>query len=227
MDIYDDLFPSIPRSPEMTEESLNKSLLDQPPTPEEMFTLLEGEEDMLRESRKRHPQYNPATGRIEIKSVSHMHEAIMNWMLLNPGLPMRYCADEFGVSQSWLSTLKNSNLFRARLAEKQKEVDVAVQEHVLGLEEKMKGVAELGVERLGQMVETTKDPKFLLDVTDKILNRLGHGKPPPGPGQASHIGEQNNFYVTSSAELARARDKIRGKAPPADVVLPLTGSDKG
>ena len=182
---------------------------------------------MVRESRKRHPQYNPDTGRIEIKSVSHMHEAIMNWMLLNPGLPMRYCAQEFGVSQSWLSVLKNSNLFRARLAEKQKEVDVAVQEHVIGLEEKMKGVAELGVERLAAMVEDSKDPKFLLDVTDKVLNRLGYGRPAPAPGQGAHINEQNNFYVTSSAELSRARDKIRGRAPPAVEVLPATGSDKG
>ena len=35
MDIYDDLFPSVPRAQELTSESLTESLADHAPTPEE------------------------------------------------------------------------------------------------------------------------------------------------------------------------------------------------
>jgi hypothetical protein len=204
-DIYDQFL----KSPSQPESDSREVATVSVPNPEELYTLLESEMAMVAQTRKAHPQYNPETGRIEIKSVSHMHEAIMNWMLLNPGLPMKYCASEFGVTQAWLSTLKNSGLFKSRLAEKQSELDARVYDHASDLESKLAGVAEMGVERLGEMIEQSKDPKFVLDTTDKVLNRLGYGSKQGVAPKAGTIENQNNFYVTSSAELAQARDKMR------------------
>jgi hypothetical protein len=217
---YDDFIPKRLKSdpgepePEPKFDPVDRILAELDPD----FSLIESEEQMVQRTRKLHPQYNPATGRIEIKSVSHLHEAIMNWMLLNPGLPMKYCAKEFGVSQAWLSTLKNSHLFAAKLQEKQEALDSEVRQRVVGLNEKLHGIAEMSVERLSEMVEQTKDPKLLLDVTDRVLHRLGYGQKPSAPGQGAHIGEQNNFYVTSSQELAQARAKIRGNV--VEIVQP-------
>ena len=133
----------------------------------------------------------------QVVSLSHTHEAVMNWMLLNPDRSLRECADHFGYTQSWLSTLIHSDIFQARLAERQEGIRVRIADSI---PQKMRMAADIGVEKLATALEKSEDPDFILDATDKLLHRLGYA-PSRSAGtpiaQVAPGGVQNNFFVSA------------------------------
>ncbi len=147
--------------------------------------------------------------------LSHTHEQILNWMVLNPELSMRHCADHFGYTQSWLSTLVRSDLFQAALRERQIMVASRV---AASIPAKLAAVADVALDKLGEMVEKSEDPEFILDAADKALHRMGYapqssrnpaGSPSTfGPGA---VVQQNNVFI-GQADLAEARALMQSSA---------------
>jgi hypothetical protein len=149
----------------------------------------------------------------EVQTVSHVHEAIMNWMIANPTLQLRDCAAYFGYTQSWLSTIIHSDCFKARLKEKQDAVFNVMAED---LGSKLHALADVSIEKLTQAVEASSDPRLLKESAELALKSLGFGNKPGGIGSVN--GAQNvqqNFYVASPADLQAARGMIQSAAPPA------------
>lgn len=140
---------------------------------------------------------------VQLKKMGITHEAVMDWLLLNPEKTQGQCAEYFGITEQWLSVVVNSDCFQARLRERRMLMDHRVTDITEG---RLKGVIQKGLERLEQMVETVPDPRFVLDTTDKMLARLGYG-PKSGPAVVNNT--QNNTYVISKDVLARARNEIR------------------
>lgn len=148
----------------------------------------------------------PPPTRPELKNLSHMHEAIMNWMLVNPARPLRECAAFFGVTQAWLSCIIHSGCFQARLKEKQ---DAIFNTAALDITTKLGALADVGVEKLQEQLETSENPKFIKEVTEMALTKLGFGTPRPAAGAVSGQNvQQNNFYVASQADLVAARKML-------------------
>jgi len=116
----------------------------------------------------------------------------------------------FGVSQAWLSVIIHSDAFQIQLKVKQKESFAAI---VVPLREKLIGVAHLGVDKLGEVLEnasTTSDKEFIADTTDSILKNLGYSPksaPPPLSSQP-----QQNLFVVDKLVLQGAREKMREAA---------------
>lgn len=153
---------------------------------------------------------------VQIGKVSHKHEAILNWMLLNPEQPLYRCAQEFGVTQAWLSVVINSDLFQQRLAERQ---DGVFEGTVLTLRQKLAGVAECAVERLGEKVSQSNDPAFLLQAADKTLKALGYGGGGNATSQGNVSATQNNFFFVDKGTLGEARkrmEEMRGAMAPEE-----------
>jgi hypothetical protein len=139
-----------------------------------------------------------------------MHEAIMNRMIAYPEENLGQCAQAFGITAAWLSTLIHSNCFQARLKEKQAAIFGMIGGNLVS---KLQAVADVGVERLAEMVETSTDPRFVKDTTDMVLTKLGFGAKAQGNG--SPIGTQNvqqNFYMASKEDLAEARARMNASA---------------
>lgn len=136
--------------------------------------------------------------------LSHRHEAIIQWMIHNPDRPLQECAAYFGVGATWLSCIIHSDAFQERLAQQQEKV---FSETTLHLKKKLEATAHVGVEKLGQYIAESSDPKFVAEATDKILHRLGYA---PSQGARSHAGPtniQNNTVVMADpAQLAQARE---------------------
>lgn len=152
--------------------------------------------------------------RVELQNISHVHEAIMNWMLANPDKSLKQCAAEFGYTQAWLSTMIHSNLFQARLREKQEHVFSGL---ATNINEKLVAGANMGMEKLVEHLEKSEDPKFIKETTTMMLDKLGFGASlrtgAPAPGNVSNV--QNNFYMASPADLAQARGRISGGVLPS------------
>lgn len=136
--------------------------------------------------------------------IQNMHEQIITWMIAHPECRTRDLAAAFGVSQVWVSHLTRSHAFRARLSARQDEVFGSITDDI---KTKLTTIADVGIERLSDVVEKTQDPEFLLSAVDKTLKHLGYGAPrPPGPPLASN--QQNNFFLLSREELDLAKQKM-------------------
>ena len=151
-------------------------------------------------------------GRYQITDFSQLHEAILNFILTNPGKGyMSKCARAFGVSNSWLSTLVHSDLFQARLRDRNDEF---YEMQIQPLQERMVGMAHATLDRLDTMLDDIEDPKVLIDMEDKLLHRLGYApKTTVAANPAGQTNTQNNYYVTSDL-LAQARKNAeKGTGP--------------
>jgi hypothetical protein len=149
----------------------------------------------------------------QIKTISPKHDAIMDALIASPHLKLGEIAVQFGVSQAWLSVIIHSDAFQIQLKTKQKEFFGAV---VVPLREKLIGVAHLGVDKLGEVMEnasTLSDKQFIADTTDSILKNLGYSPksvPPPLAGSV----KQQNVFVVDKETLESARETMRQLQPP-------------
>lgn len=128
----------------------------------------------------------------KLAALSHRHEMLLNWLVLNPDKTLRECADHFGWTQSWLSSIIHSDIFQSAL--KQKQLDIAIR--VAGsIPEKLRAAADIGVEKLAIHLERSEDPEFILDATDKILHRMGYAPQSARNPAGSPVNIQNNFVI--------------------------------
>jgi hypothetical protein len=145
----------------------------------------------------------------QIQSISHTHEQVMNWLIANPQKKLRECAEHFQYTQTWLSIMIHSDIFQAKLKEKQSDVFLAVMEDVPA---KLRGLADVVVEQLGEQLTKNTDKDYTLDAFDKIMHRAGYA---PASAKNPFGGQpqvQNNLYVVSADVLAQARASMAPQA---------------
>lgn len=153
----------------------------------------------------------------QLKKLSHRHHAIMDFMLANPTLPMSKVAEHFGVTQAWLSTVRHSDLFKARLAERRMMMDQD-QAHRIG--SKLQTLAEKGIDALCDVVkdeEQTADAK--LNATKTALEAIGFlGKTAAPASGAQGQPAQVNISINNDA-FQQARETAMGghKAQTIDI----------
>lgn len=144
--------------------------------------------------------------RYQFADFSQMHEAILNYILTNPGKGMMSrCAEAFGVSLPWLSTLVHSDLFQARLRDRNDEFFTQA---VQPLQERMLGVAHATLDKIEEKLDDIEDPRILIDLEDKLLHRLGYAPKTAVSVTAPTSNTQNNYYVTPEL-LAQARENAK------------------
>lgn len=137
----------------------------------------------------------------QIKVVSIKHEAIMDFMLANPGVKLGIVAGHFDVTQAWLSIIIHSDAFQAQLSDKQRELFGAT---LVPLREKVLGLGHVAVEKLGEALENASpvsDKAFIADTANSVLKNLGFSpKSLPVPPAV-----QNNFITVERGVLGTAR----------------------
>lgn len=136
----------------------------------------------------------------EIQDVSIRHDAIMQFMLANPTVPLGEVAKTFGVTQPWLSCVIHSAAFQDLLKQRQDQM------FHFTVVEKMNAVASKSLDNLMVHLQASNvNPGFNLDVADKVLNRLGYA--PQRAAAPAVQAVQMNFSV-SRDDLAAARAMI-------------------
>jgi hypothetical protein len=148
----------------------------------------------------------------ELKSLSHTHQAIMDYLMANPTVALGDVAKEFGYTQPWLSQIIHSDAFQVMLKEKQ---GMAFHHTVMTLKEKIHVVAHQTMDKMAELVKDTQDLRTVKDVAEGMLDRLGYGaKPVAAPGGMNlTINQQNNVHMTNSnaAEIAAARAILQAR----------------
>lgn len=145
-----------------------------------------------------------------IRKLSWWHESIIDWMLLQPEGRLGDCAREFNVTQSWLSIIVNSDLFRARLAQRRAELAGEIGATVI---DRLSGIAGQALESIAEKIEKekTKIPiGELRETAEMSLNALGYGgRAAPTQHASGNVYNFNGPTHVSRDVLEAARGKMR------------------
>ena len=153
-----------------------------------------------------------------VKKLSDLHEALADWMLINPGGTLREMGAHFNYSGSWLCTVINSDMFQAYFAKRRAEVGSFVAQ---SLPKKLEAAAHMATEKLIGVLERTEDAELILDGFDKIMHRFGYApNAKNGGAQAGVVNNtQNNtnVFFMNKEEFQQARGALleNHKAPAA------------
>jgi len=135
------------------------------------------------------------------------YERLADSLIANPQLTLGEIAAQFGCTQAWLSTIKNSDVFKEYWTRRSNEAS----KDLLGeLRSKGMAAAEMAVDALNRRLELEADSlpiPTILEVADISIKRFGYdsgGK----KGQAPTVNNFNLGVVTPT-ELAEARARMR------------------
>lgn len=107
----------------------------------------------------------------QLRRLGHRHLAIMDFMLANPVVQMSAVAIHFKVSQCWLSTVRNSDLFIARLNERRRFME---EDQAFRIGTKMAILAEKGIDTMTEIMDDEEQTATIkLDATKTALEALG------------------------------------------------------
>lgn len=143
-----------------------------------------------------------------IQKVSVTHDQIMNWLILNPGVKQKLCADHFGITQAWLSTVIHSDVFQAKLKERQEEIFGSITQTV---PERLAALGDMVTEQLAEQLEKNQDKEFTLNAFDKIMHRSGYA-PQSTKIAAPSVTNNTVIFGVDKEMLARARASIGGQS---------------
>lgn len=158
------------------------------------------------------------------RGVSPTHELMVDWELQNPGGTLREMGAYFDYSVTWLSTMMNSDAYKAYRAGRLKDVHTYVAQDIPA---KMKALAEVAIERMHEVLQKSEDPKMIKESFDSVLNRYGYApgsKNPAGPGGFS---QTNNVFFLSQDQFARMQGRLieAHSNPVNNPPLPLPASE--
>lgn len=169
---------------------------------------------------------------IQPKKMNWWYQSIIEWMIENPDQPLRVCAQEMGVTQSWLSCIIHSDAFKLAYSQARGEHFENTSYSVIS---KMEGIAIQAAGLISERLELEGDdiPLGQLNSTAELaLKALGftssHGRP---SSVNVNLSNQNGTVGVSIAverevlQESRARMRQLAINPPSPPVGEL-GADR-
>lgn len=156
---------------------------------------------------------------VQLKALRPKHHSIMDFLLANPKIPYSAVAAEFGVTQAWLSTVINSDVFQSQLRLRRGLMDDHVNRDIVS---RLHTIAKKG---LGEMEAILDDEEVSastkLEVAKTSLTALGYlGSKGGSPVNVTvQNNTQNNNLSVRSTILQDARNRLQQQIQTG---LPLT-----
>ena len=127
---------------------------------------------------------------VQIQSMSHRHMAIADWLLANPERKQRECAEAFGVSEAWISIVKNSDVFREYFAKRRDAHDEDLRQQLNG---ELLQTAVLAQKTLRKVLEMDNvDQRVALDAATKTVEAIFPARP---SARTKFVEEQERKFL--------------------------------
>ncbi len=142
---------------------------------------------------------------VQINKMSWWHKSIVDWELEHPDRKLGECALEMGVTESWLSTIRNSDIYREYEALRRIEHNENVSKSVIEQVDELAGTA-LGV--LNERIKNERDKIGLgvvIDAGGMALKALGFGPKHGGRG-----GDGPQVVIQLGAASPELLERARG-----------------
>jgi len=144
----------------------------------------------------------------QIQALKPKHEAIIDWLLINPGAPnLNPLCATLSISRSWLSIVMRSDVFVEEYTRRRQEHNGELNKQLV---EKQLKVTLKALDKVDQFMddEDEVDLRAALEVADRTAKHLGFT---PGPGMAPLIEETRERTLTTvdAGTLHEARETIK------------------
>ena len=152
--------------------------------------------------------------------LTNSHEALARFMVMHPRATLRELSAEFGYSMNYISLLRSTDAFKAKLRELNDAADGMV---VADIPRQMRALTEVSLEKLAEAVEDAmtsgeggrRDREFIKETTDMLLHRLGYA---PKRDAAPAPAQPQAVILADAATVQGAVDKMMSRfAPPPEV----------
>lgn len=148
------------------------------------------------------------------RGLQNVHEQMALWMLQNPSATLRDMSMAFGYTPSWLSQVINSDMFKAYMAERMKDVEFGV---AIDIPSRMAALAHLAIDRMEEKLSKTEDVEVVVDAFDKVMHRYGYA---PNARNAANqqpgaFNQQNNIFFLSQDKFKQVQEKLIKAHQPA------------
>lgn len=148
----------------------------------------------------------------QVLKISHLHDQLMDFMIARPTAKLRDVAEHFQRTQAWVSTIIHSDVFQAKLRERQDQV---FGEIALTVRDRIVGLANSSLELLAERVEAGKIKNGdLVRTTDSMLSKMGFG----GPANAGADSGRTELISMSEGQLVALVSEARKALPPIEHV---------
>ncbi len=139
-----------------------------------------------------------------VQEMTIRHDMLIDWLIANPERTQGDCAAAFNLTQAWLSTLLNSDMFKAKITERLAELGEGVRE-IIKL--KMTHAADIAMDKTIEKLTEGASEDFLTQTRDTLLTRLGYGDKPMNGGNG-HAPIELNIGISADL-LNQARVKAK------------------
>lgn len=142
----------------------------------------------------------------QIIKLRPLHEQIALSIVANPGITNRELAMKFGRTEVWISIVRNSDCFLAKIDELHEAAEDAV---IADIPTKLRAVADLALDRVQENLQHGGcTPSYALNALKEALGAIGY-TPGKHNGAVAAVGTQNNYFFTASQkELSVARARL-------------------
>lgn len=141
----------------------------------------------------------------QIQSLTPRHDIIIDFLIANPTLKMSEVARQFHVTPPWLSVIIHSDIFQAKLRERQETFFIR---STSSIKEKLETLAHLALDEMIDRVETQPRIDEVREIAKVALDRIGYSGSRVSGDRPSGQYIQNNFIGVSADVLRAARQKI-------------------
>lgn len=151
---------------------------------------------------------NRETGEgVQIKTLRNLHLSIMDFMLANPGLPQWAVANHFGKTQSWLSTIVNSDLFQLHYHERRKLIE---DDQRRAINSKIFEMADKGLDKLIAGLDdeevSVSEKRAITRLALEAQGALAHGS--KGPAVVIQNNQTQTQATANVDAVNAARERI-------------------
>jgi hypothetical protein len=147
--------------------------------------------------------------KVQILKLSPLHEQLALCIMQSPGVQNADLARRFGRSEVWISIVRNSDCFRARMRELIESAEDVV---IADMPTKLRVVADMALDRVAEnLVAERATPSYALGALREALDALGYKQRTPAGAVplTGMVMQQNNIFVASKDQLATARARLQ------------------
>lgn len=145
---------------------------------------------------------------VQILSMRPRHEAIIDWLLINPGAKnLNPLCALMGISRSWLSIVMTSDVFKESYTLRRQAHSSELSKQLI---EKQLKVTIKALDKVDDLLddEDEVDLRLALDVADKTAKTLGF-HPSPGTGPLVEETRTRELRTVDAGVLHEARETIK------------------
>lgn len=195
-------------------------ILDENDVPEDSDIVSAMEQTGVNSRGFVNPIYTRKGRRKQLQALQPRHMMVMDLLLSNPTITSKEIAKRTGMSEGWVTTTVNSDIFQGVLQDRRNCIQRMQGEEI---KHRMVGLLGKSISAMEDALDDEEVPiRTKMEIGKLAMQGLGMGGNSRGQAEAQPTVQVNNYTVAESS-LAAARERILSRSTTGGTALPSSG----